>query len=432
MKICLISPKSIYYSRDPDFFEYWNNSKYNQNFRHFWSGLSTGLLIVAGLTPSSDDIELIDENIQEIDFKKEFDLVGITATTQQATRAYTISEEFRKRGIKTVIGGIHATVMPDEAKLHADSVVVGEAENVWADLLLDYKKHALQPFYRSPKTVNLEDSPFPRYDLLDKAAYKIVWVQASRGCPHDCEFCVASKVFGTKYRLKSVHQVVSEIRHIKEHCGDVFIGFADDNIMVNRKFITALLQEIIPLRIRWFGQSDISIARDKELLPLLYKSGCTILLVGLESLKSENLLEINNNSWKFSKLNDYSLSIDKIQSSGIGVMGSFIFGFDHDDPSIFKSTADFVVSNNLYLSNFSILTPFPGSHLREKLSEENRLLPTPWNDYTLWDVNFVPKNMSVQQLQLGLFDAYKRILTEDACSKKANHFKNIFRRLMPS
>ncbi|HUI90641.1 MAG TPA: radical SAM protein [Chitinivibrionales bacterium] len=428
MRIGLISPKGNFSSNDPEFRKFWDDSPYTITYRQNWSGLGTGLLIVAALTPPEYDVKLIDENIEPINFSDKYDLVGITAMTQQATRAYQIADEFRKRNIPVTIGGIHATILPEEAKEHCDSVVIGESENTWPILLTDLGRNTLLPFYRADKAVNLKDSPLPRYDLLKKHFYSIVWLQTTRGCPHDCDFCAASKIFGAKYRFKDISQLKQEIELIRKELGDILIGIADDNIAVNKNYLTLLLDYFKQSGIRWLGQSDISIAQDNEMLRMVRKSNCKFLLLGLESISAKNLKAINNNSWKYDRLSNYSTYTRRIQETGIGVMGSFIFGFDHDDITIFKKTAEFVLENNLYYGNFSILTPYPGTRLRERLLKENRLLTTPWEKYTLWDVNFIPKKMSASELQSGLFDAYKMINTREAFEKRATYFKNIFKK----
>jgi radical SAM superfamily enzyme YgiQ (UPF0313 family) len=428
MRIGLISPKGNFGSNNPEFKKFWDDSPYTSTYRQNWSGLGTGLLIVAALTPSEYDVQIVDENIEPINFSDKYDLVGITAMTQQATRAYQIADEFRKRGIPVTIGGIHATILPEEAKSHCDSVVIGESENTWPILLKDLKRNELLPFYRADKTVNLKESPLPRYDLLKKRSYSIVWLQTTRGCPHDCDFCAASKIFGAKYRFKDISQLKQEIELIRKELGDVLIGIADDNIVVNKNYLSLLLDYFKKSGIRWLGQSDISIAQDIEMLNMVQKSNCKFLLLGLESISAESLKAVNNNSWKYNKLSNYPSYIGRIQETGIGVMGSFIFGFDNDDTSVFKKTAEFVLENNLYYGNFSILTPYPGTKLRDRLAKENRLLTTPWEKYTLWDVNFIPNKMSVSELQTGLFDAYKMINTKEAFGKRVDYFKNIFKR----
>jgi radical SAM superfamily enzyme YgiQ (UPF0313 family) len=428
--LALISPKGSFISNSPEFIEFWNASKYLLSYRQNWSGLSTALPIIAALTPPSYKIELVDENIEQIDFTAEYDIVAITAMTQQATRAYQIADQFRKKSIKVIIGGIHVTVLPDEAKQHCDSVVIGEAEHVWPTVLKDFEKDQLQPYYKSTAVLDLKDSPLPRYDLLKSKKYSVAWVQSTRGCPHDCEFCVASKVYGKSYRCKSADQVVGEIEYIKSCLGNIRVGFSDDNLLVNKIFSQELLEKIVPLNIRWAGQSDISIAENPGTLDLLRKSGCTFLFVGFESLSRANLATINANNWKLNRLDRYPDFIKSIQSNAIGIMGAFIFGFDEDTPAVFEQTTEFVINNNLYDAQFSVLTPFPGTKIRDRLAAENRLLPTPWENYSVFDVNYIPKHMTSKKLQEGLMDSYIRINNKDIYARKMDHFKKIQRQLL--
>jgi radical SAM superfamily enzyme YgiQ (UPF0313 family) len=432
MRIGLISPKGCFISNTPEFIEFWDSSKYLSIYRKNWSGLSTALLIIAALTPSSYEIELVDENIEPINFSNNYDIVGITAMTQQAIRAYQIADEFRKRGIRVIIGGIHATLLPEEAKQHSDSIVIGEAEYIWPIVLKDFEKGQLKPYYKSENAVDLKDSPIPRYDLLKSKNYSVAWVQSTRGCPHDCEFCVASKIYGLSYRCKSADKVIKEIEYIKSTLGNIRIGFSDDNLLVNKNLAEELLEKIAPLKIRWAGQSDISVAENPKILELLRKSGCTFLFVGFESLSHDNLSTINKNGWKLHKLDHYPDYIKEIQSNAIGIMGAFIYGFDKDTPDIFNRTIEFVIENNLYDAQFSILTPFPGTKIRDKLKEENRLLPTSWENYSVADVNFIPKMMSIEQLQKGLIDSYRRINVESVYKKRMEHFKQIHRIVLQS
>ena len=266
--------------------------------------------------------------------------------------------------------------------------------------------------------------------MIDSKHYSVVWVQASRGCPHDCEFCVSSKVFGSRYRYKNVSNVLGEIHFVKDRFANSRIGFADDNLFVNQAFSEELLKAVAPLGIRWAGQSDIAIAESPRMLELIRKSGCTFLFIGLESLDRACLSEINKSEWKLRKLARYPEYIKEIQDHGIGVMGSFIFGFDRDTADVFDSTADFVIENDLYDAQFSILTPFPGTRIRDKLSAENRLLPTCWENYSVYDVNFIPKSMSVDQLQKGLLHSYVKINTVERYERRMKHFKEIYRKIV--
>jgi radical SAM superfamily enzyme YgiQ (UPF0313 family) len=425
MNLALISPRGSSWSNNPQFKDFWENAQQAISYRNYWTGLSPGLLVIAALTPSTYSIKLIDENVETVDFSQCYDLVGISGMTQQATRAYQIADEFRKKGTKVVIGGIHATILPEEAKQHSDSVVIGEAEYSWPKLIKDFENGTLLPFYKSERIVDLNDSPIPRYDLLDKAIYSTIWIQTSRGCPHDCEFCAASKVYGRKYRNKSILQILEEISFIKKTFGDVRLYFSDDNFFVNKNLRQSLLEKLIPLKIRWMAQSDISIAKDAELLRLAQKSGCTFLFIGFESLSEESLRGLDSQNWKLRQSKHYSEYVNAIQTKGIGVQGAFIVGLDTDDATVFESITDFTIQNHLYGVNYSILTPIPGTRVREKLLSENRVLQTSWDNYTGYDVNFTPKKMSASQLQEGLINMYKRVTQKEVFLKNMAYFKKI-------
>jgi len=425
MKIALISPKGNFLSRNPDFKEFWEKAQELQFYRRYWSGLSTGLLTVGALTPRDLKVELIDENIESIDFDEDYDLVAISSMTQQAIRAYQIADEFRKRKVKVVIGGIHPTMLPEEAREHCDTVIVGEAEESWPQFIKDFLKNKTQSFYYSSSPANLESSPLPRYDLLKPGNYKVIWMQATRGCPYDCEFCVASKIFGTKFRHKPIKQVVREVKFIKSIFKNCFIGFGDDNMFVDKKYTVELLKESIPLKIKWVAQTDISVAEDDKLLTLLKKSGCHMLFIGFESLSDKSLLSINRSGFKAKRLHKYETYIKKIHSFGIGVVGAFILGFDSDDISVFKRTADFIIDNHLY-PQITILTPLPGTRLRLRLEEKNRLLSFDWDNYTFWDINFIPKQMSIDELQKGLLDVYKATYNKKVFLENNKYFKRVY------
>ncbi|MCP4753741.1 MAG: B12-binding domain-containing radical SAM protein [Proteobacteria bacterium] len=429
MKIALISPKADSLSRNPAFREFWTTSEYMKSYRENWTGIGPGLLAIAALTPPDYEIVVIDENFLEIDFTIEYDLVGITAMTQQITRAYEIADEFKRRNVKVVIGGIHATLLSEEAKHHADSVVIGEAEYLWPELLDDFRANRLNPFYRSEKAIDLKDAPLPRYDLIQSYDYKIAWLQTSRGCPRDCEFCSASRVYGRKYRTKTVQQVVDEIKHIKRIRRNATIGFSDDNLLVNKKYSRSLLEALIPLKIRFYAQSDISIADNEELLHLLRRSGCINIFIGFESISEAGLKNIDSRGWKHRQLKNYPAAIEKIQSYGIGVMGAFMVGLDSDDSSVFEKTSSFIIDNKLYEAQITISTPLPHTRLRERLEKENRLLPVKWEDYTLCDVTFIHPTLSKEELENGLLEIYKRINTDEVYEKKIQHFTEIYKDL---
>ncbi len=349
LKLALITPKGVLFGSDPEVAGFFKDilsktardpfiPKYTS-----WSGPSLGLLIVASLTPSDFEIVYLDENYEEIDFTVRYDLVALSAMTQQATRAYEIADEFRRRKVKVVIGGIHATVMEDEAGTHADAVVIGEAENTWPALISDFLQGKMQRIYRSAVPVDLTRSPQPRYDLLKKYDYKMIWVQTTRGCPRDCDFCSASKVYGKAFRHKRIDQVLDEIRVIQSLWSNPFINFADDNMFLDRSYAGELVHALAALRVQWTAQSDLAIGEDEALLDRLRRSGCKVLFIGFETLSKGNTLDVHG--WKMKKIEAYPAIIEKIQSRGIGIMGAFIVGLDGDDRTVFDSLYAFIMEN---------------------------------------------------------------------------------------
>lgn len=425
-KICFINPK-WQICMDPEFNEFWKTSVTPNLIRNTYSGFGLSILILAALTPQEYGIEIIDENLHQIDFNKNYDLVAITCCTQQATRAYEISKIFQNKNTKTVLGGIHPTVCCDETSKYADSVVVGECEELWPKLLRDFEAGELKKIYKQTELYDLKKSPLPRYDLIKYLDYKMFWIQTTRGCPHDCNFCVASNIFGKRFRFKSVEQVVEEIKFIKSININPRISFADDNMLVNKNYSISVLEKIIPLNIRWFAQTDISVAEDMELLILLKKSGCSILFIGFESLAEDELKKANKNNWKAKRVKYYQDYIHRIQSMGIGIFGAFMIGFDSDDVGAIKNTCDFIKESKIYAPQISVLTPYPGCALREQLAGQNRILEKDWNYYTGLDVTFKPNKMSEKELQGQLVSSLKSIYNREHLENNIRYFKEIFK-----
>lgn len=352
------------------------------------------LPLLAALTPEGTDVQLIDENVAPVDTDTKTDWVAISCMTASAPRAYAIADAFRKRGIPVVIGGIHPTVMPEEAALHADAVVIGEAEPVWGEVLADLGREALKGRYQSSEYCNMEGLPIPRRDLLVRDRYLTVnVVQTARGCPNACTFCSVSTVAGRRYRFRPVPEVIEEVRTLKG-----WVGFVDDNITGNPTRAKELFEALIPLKIRWVGQADLNMANDLELLGLAVRSGCQAMFVGLESLSGENLCKIHKAP---NVGTDMTRAIATIHHSGIEIIGSFVLGLDGDDKSVFAKTVKFARRQKLAAAQFAVLTPFPGTVIREQLAQEGRLLDNPWSHYTMSKVVFKPRNMTAEELYQG-------------------------------
>ncbi len=351
--------------------------------------------MVAALTPPEVEVSLTDENVTVIDFQKETDLVGITSLTVTAQRAYEIADTFRARGVKVILGGIHPSMLPEEASQHADSVVIGEAEGIWPGVVEDFKANKLQRVYRQPERPSLLGLPIPRRDLFAEAAYFVPrTISTTRGCPYSCFFCSVTSFFGHTYRCRPVEEILKEIETFNKKGPTIFV---DDNIVGNPKFAKELFRALIPHKIKWVGQASVTIARDDELLKLAAASGCIDLFIGFESLSQANLVAVGK---KINVVDEYENVIRKIHSHGIAIHGFFIFGFDEEDEDVFQRTVRFAQKMRLETAQFDPLTPYPGTAFCEAMDETGRILTKDWSQYG-YNLTFEPKSMSREKLQAG-------------------------------
>jgi radical SAM superfamily enzyme YgiQ (UPF0313 family) len=352
------------------------------------------LHILASLTPKDVDITVVDEEIREIDFSLDFDLVGISCMTATANRSYQVSDMFRQRGSKVVLGGIHPTILPQEAIQHADAVVIGEAEGCWADVINDFRKGNLQKFYHVPEP-DLSKVPFPRRDFhIDKAIFNCVGLLTTRGCPYACEFCSVTNFYGRKVRHRPVSMVVEDIRQ----SGSKAFLILDDNVAGHPKYSKELFEALIPLGIRWVGQSSISLAKDKEMLKLCHLSGCAALFFGLESVSPSSLLGMEKTLKSMEEIEE---AIKIIQDNGIAFHPSIILGFDTDTKAIFDDTLEFLARTKLPTMSLHVLTPYPGTQIYQRFKDQGRIISHNWSHYDHHTVVFQPKNMTSQELAEG-------------------------------
>jgi len=376
---------------------------------HIWKGKRTAFVfpplalpLLASLAPPDVQVSLCDEVTQPIDWGEEVDLVGLSVMTATAPRAYQIAQTYRARGARVIMGGIHPSVMPEEALLHADSVALGEAEELWPQIIQDARDGSLKRIYRASSLPCLQGSLPLRLDLLDRRRYFIPnTVQATRGCPFDCSFCSVSALSGKTFRHRPIPEVIRDISSLP---GNFFL-FVDDNLVGSHAYARELLSALIPLRRKWVSQASIDIARDEALIDLAAEAGCIGLLIGFESRSAEILQAIGKRN---NRAEEYKAMICRIRSRGIGIQGSFVFGFDQDDPSVFSRTAEFVEETRLDAANFCRLTPFPGTRLFQQLETEGRILHRKWELYDREHVVFRPKRMSPQELDEGTFWAYEK------------------------
>jgi radical SAM superfamily enzyme YgiQ (UPF0313 family) len=377
------------------------------------------------LTPPEHEVRVFDENIEDIDYSWGAELVGISVRTMFAKRAYAIADNFRKKGVRTVLGGIHPSMCTEEALQHSDTVVVGEAEDVWKTLLHDAQNGGLKKVYKAEKTADLTTSPVPERLPLANDKYLLEIVQTTKGCPFHCEFCSVHAFDGQKIRHKTIDQVITEIKDIYRS-GFKYkkkaIFFADDNIISNKKFARDLFHALKPLNLNWSCQASINIASDDELLRLMRESGCGAILIGLESISEKNLSSMDKN---INRKHDYVDAIKKIQSYGILVQGSFILGYDFDTQSSFDELIAFLDKTHMLMPLVNILTPFPGTRLYERLDREGRILDKDWNKYDAKHVVFSPALMTPQEL----LDGHRRVMRElysfDSIYKKLTYYWGI-------
>jgi len=389
---------------------------------------SLGLLTLAGMTPKHHDIhyiEIPDLSAEEGELE-DFDLVAISSYSAQINEAYELAMRYRAAGMQVVMGGTHVTALPNEAQRYCTSVVLGEGEPVWLEVLEDAENGQLKLIYDARKLdYSLTDAPMPAFELLDISKYNRLTVQTSRGCPHNCEFCAGSNLISSCYKQKPVEKVLAEIDRICEIWPHPFIEFADDNSFVNHVYWKELLPELTKRRIKWFTETDLSVAEDPELLRMMRDSGCAQVLIGLESPTEEPLngLEQNTN-WKLGRFSEYKQAIRSIQSHGITVNGCFITGLDGQTTEVFDQVYNFVKEAELYEVQITILTPFPGTVLYERLKKANRLIePTNWKKCTLFDLNFRPEGMTEQELRAGFHRLSKRLYSDTFTQWRRDIFK---------
>ena len=377
-----------------------------KNNRSYWGGVSKSgkagfvrlnLPTIAALTPKDWDVEILDARVKPVDYDTRVDLVGITGFTAEMPSAYSIADNFRKKSVKVVMGGVHVSAVPDEALKHADAVVIGEAELVWEKLLADFQRGELKQKYKADHLCDMKNMAIPRRELLDRSMYSGFYtLQATRGCPFNCDYCAVTAFFGHEFRVRPVDEVIEEIKGFEKK--EFF--FMDDNIVGRPKYAKELFRKLIPLKVTWGSQASITMAKDPELLELYAKSGGKYAFIGFESLSQKNLEKMHK-GWNSAK--DYKEAIRKIHGAGINIVGSFVFGLDEDDTSVFKTTFDFLMETNMAAAQFHILTPLPGTVTYGILEKEGRIIDRDWAKYHTGEVVFQPKGMTAEQLQNGYY-----------------------------
>lgn len=390
MKITLIQPAMGHHDED---------------FVGSWKMEPLSMVALASLTPEKHELTFFDDRVERIDYDKPTDLVALTTETYTALRCYQIAEQYKKRGIPIVIGGYHATLVPEETQAYADAIVVGEAENVWEQLLADAERGQLKKIYRGEKRPSMDQQKNDRRILADKKYMPITLVESGRGCKFGCDFCSISSFFNSSYAYRPPQDVAAEIART----GNKIVFLVDDNVAADFDRAKALFRELSPLKIKWFSQGTLNMARDPEMLKLMKQSGCSGVLIGFESLSQENLKAMNK-SFNMVK-GGIQESIKKIREQGIKIYATFVFGYDYDTPELFEETLEFAEKQKFFLTAFNHMQPFPGTPLYHRMEQEKRLLYPKWwlePGVKFGDIIFRPKNMSPEELRERLMDCRRK------------------------
>lgn len=370
--------------------------KKGEKYLKSWLMEPLTIAVLKSLTPKTYECEFFDDRIEKIDYNTDTDIVVITVETYTAKRAYEIAKRFKRRGKRIIMGGYHVTLMPEEAKEHADIIIKGNAETIWNTVLLDIKKNKYLPEYEG--CINLD------YGLPDRSIYRdkrkkylpISLVEIGRGCRHQCEFCSIHSYYKGSYCHRKIKNIITEIKRSPHK---VFF-FVDDSIFSDRKFAKELFRQVEKLKIIWVTQVTLDIARDEELLRLMKKSGCEMILIGFESIDPRNLKQMNK-SWN-AKLGERNELVERIHRNGISIYASFVFGFDHDNEQSFQENLKFCMQHQFYVTAFNHLLAFPNTRTYERFQEEGRLFHDKWwlsEGYTFGTISFRPKLVSDSELR---------------------------------
>ena len=386
----------------------------------YFTGLALPLL--AALTPDDWETELIYEVIEDVPFDTDADLIGVSTMGHGVIRSIDIAKEYRRRGKTVILGGYMASIMPEEAVKYCDSLIIGDAELVWQQMLSDFENGKLKKTYEKPLEGNWYSTPSPRFDLLEgKNLGDFLPVQAGRGCPNSCSFCSVSCLYSGRYVKRPLPEVIRDIEQIKS-LGYKKILLLDDNIFSDRKYLDSLLDTLIKLDISWMSQCEITIGKDDELLEKLQKSGCTTLSFGLESISRESLISMDK-GWAVPA--EYDSLIQNIRNHGIDVSTEMVVGGEGDTLESIRMTKDFIEKNKISVPRFYILTPFPGTRFFDQIKEEGRLVNNDIYSYDGTSAVYRPKNMTPDELTQAYWELYSELFTIKSIIKR-----NIFRKEM--
>lgn len=389
-----------------------------------WKMEPLTIATLKALTPPNIKTFFFDDRIEDIDYDIDVDMVAISVETYTASRAYKIAQKFRQKGVSVIMGGYHVTSIPDETLEYCDSIIIGNAETVWNQMIEDFQNASLRRRYEGERG---GIPPMPDRSIYAGKKYlPVTLIETGRGCPHTCEFCAITSYYYGKYTPRPIDDIVAEIKQSENKV----IFFVDDNLTAHRSHLFAICKAITPLKVKWTSQVSLSVAKDDELLKAMKDSGCQLVLIGFESLDKANLDQMNK-SWNY-QLGERDKMVRRIHDVGIGIYATFVFGFDNDAVESFDNTVAFAMKHKFFFAAFNHLLPFPGTPLYERLQEDDRLLYDKWwlkGDYKYGDIPYYPQKISPEELKDYCADARRKFF------KPSNIFKrgiaSIFRNANP-
>ncbi len=394
-----------------------------QTYLKTWEMEPLPVAMLAALTPKDIAIRFYDDRIEGIPYDEPTDVVAISVEVYTAKRAYQIASEYRKRGVPVVMGGFHTTLVPEEVGRYADSIVLGEAEDIWTQVLDDYRHGTPKKTYRAQGRPSLHRSTPYRGIFRGKSYLPMRLVEAGRGCPFKCDFCSIQTFYDSTYNRRPVDSVIEELTTLQAQNKPIF--FVDDNIIANRKGAIELLEALIPLKLRWFSQGSINMANDEYMLDLMRRSGCMGVLIGFESMNPANLRQMGKDVNMVQ--GNYARAMSTLRRFGIRIYGTFVFGYDHDTAETFDQSVDFAMEHGMYLCGFNHLTPVPGTALYQRLEREQRLLYGKWwldDAYSYNKVPFRPASLSAEEVRQHCLRARHRFYSVPNMMRRATYPTN--------
>lgn len=409
----------------------WNAELSNKINKNRWQVITPSVLLLSAIAKNEGfEVKIIDEEFRNLNLNLIYDIVCLYTVTPNSIRAYTIADHYRELGSYIVIGGVHSLFMQQEAKSHCDTLMLGEGEYIFKQFLSDFLLGKVKEQYsQGAGTVDLKDSPIPLYEILNKEEQKLVPMQTARGCSHSCKFCNVKSLYGNRFRYKSHEQIINELMEISKLPYTKKIYVTDDNIYSSYAHFKCLISCLQNSLLQWYANADISFAMHESDIKSAYKSGLRQILIGFESVDKSKLYQLDKDNFKYKYYSRYKEYIHKIQSNGIGVVGSFIAGNMNDTEDTFKYLEEFIYETKLYGASVTMATPYPGTVFFEEMRNNNKILSYNWDEYTIFQPLIKGEHLSVVRLNELYIQLLNKINSNEYMINKVKYFTNVYKEL---